>query len=213
MNSNSFERPRVILIFHEWWALRATPQYVLDSSDIVESCKDFIHCTLFGFDCISSFITHSLAWAFYYACPYLLALSKIHGSICNLTLHQYLHWFFTWWLCSEETVLGGWAEIFPKLLFFSVFSHLIHLIEWMPFVEKKVFVVLFFPLWNCSSFLGHCLWWTLECFNEFLWTLPRVWAHLVFVTHTVCTVCCSPPLTSLRRGSLGYLVLLNHYML
>lgn len=50
---------------------------------------------------------------------------------------------------------------------FSIFSNWIHLIEWMPSMEKKGLIVLFFLLWNCPLFLGHRLWWTLECVNEF----------------------------------------------
>lgn len=89
----------------------------------------------------------------------------------------------------------------------SVFSNWIHLIEWMPSMEKKGLIVLFFLLWNCPLFLGHRLRWTLECVNEFPVnsSLCVSSSHLCHThTHTHCMYYLrSPSLAALMKGNYG----------
>ncbi len=77
---------------------------------------------------------------------------------------------------------------------FSVSSNWIYLIERMPSMEKKGFIVLLFLLWICPSFLGHRLWWMLECVNEFpVNSSLCVSGSRLCHRHTVCTICSAPP--------------------
>lgn len=99
-------------------------------------------------------------------------------------------------------------------LLFSVSSNWIYLIERMPSMEKKGFIVLLFLLWNCPSFLGHRLWWMLECINEFPVEVFPVCERLSSLSHIHCMYYLQcPSSAALWRGIMGLLALPKYSLL
>ncbi len=110
---------------------------------------------------------------------------------------QVMHNIFPDNVYTDGNSFRCFARMVPILIMavhFLASPNWIHLIERMPSMEKKGFVVLLFLLWDCPSFLGHRLWWMLECVNEFpVNSSLCVSGSRLCHTHTVCTICSAPP--------------------
>lgn len=78
-----------------------------------------------------------------------------------------------------------WAAYSKWLSALSALYNVICVTEQIPCWWDKGCFVSCFSLWDCCSFLGHCLWWTLKCINELEGTENcSLWGALLTVSHT-----------------------------